>query len=129
GNDYYSVEEEIDSSRFIEYFLGGIENELGNLQSTIEKISNDEDFENNLIVARLNNRQIHIATYIIKNLSVSSKELLNEYNITKATLKRDLKTLIDNEIIKSVGKGKATKYESAKKNKNTANSIEKETNI
>lgn len=128
-NDYYSVEEEIDSSRFIEYFLGWIENELWNLQSTIEKISNDEDFENNLIVARLNNRQIHIATYIIKNLSVSSKELLNEYNITKATLKRDLKTLIDNEIIKSVGKGKATKYESAKKNKNTANSIEKETNI
>lgn len=112
GNDFYSAQQKtIDSTKFVEYFLAGLEHELEYLKKTIENIKDDEQFENKLIIARLNNRQIHISAYIKEKLSVTAKDLLGQYNVSLATIKRDLDVLIKNWIIKSVGFGKSTRYE------------------
>lgn len=112
GNDFYSAQKKtIDSTKFVEYFLAGLEHELEYLKKTIENIKDDEQFENKLIIARLNNRQIHISAYIKEKLSVTAKELLSQYNVSLATIKRDLDVLIKNWIIKPVWFWKSTRYE------------------
>lgn len=112
GNDFYSAQKKtIDSTKFVEYFLSGLEHELDHLKKTIESIKDDEQFENKLIMARLNNRQVHISAYIKEHLSVTAKDLLSQYNVSLATIKRDLDLLIKNWIIKSVGFSKSTRYE------------------
>ena len=103
GNDFYSAEKNtIDSTRFVTYFLSGLEHELEYLKKTIENIKDDGQFESKLIIARLNNRQIHLSAYIKEHLSVTTKDLLTQYNVSLATIKRDLALLSKNEIIKSV---------------------------
>ncbi|MEI7563321.1 MAG: DeoR family transcriptional regulator [bacterium] len=47
-------------------------------------------------MARLNNRQVHISAYIKEHLSVTAKDLLSQYNVSLATIKRDLDVLIKN---------------------------------
>lgn len=112
GNDFYTAQKKtIDSTKFVEYFLTGLEHELEYLKKTIEHIKDDEQFENNLINARLNNRQVHLSAYIKKKLSVTAKDLLSQYNVSLSTIKRDLNLLEKNWIIKSVWHGKSTRYE------------------
>ncbi len=77
----------IDSTKFVEYFLSGLEHELDHLKKTIESIKDDEQFENKLIMARLNNRQVHISAYIKEHLLVTAKDLLSQYNVSLATIK------------------------------------------
>jgi DeoR/GlpR family transcriptional regulator of sugar metabolism len=62
-------------------------------------------------MARLNNRQVHISAYIKEHLSVTAKDLLSQYNVSLATIKRDLDILIRNWIIKSIWFSKSTRYE------------------
>jgi Fic family protein len=112
GNDFYSADKKkINSTKFVEYFLSWLEHELQHLKKTIESIKDDEQFENTLIMARINNRQVHISAYIKEKLSVTAKELLTEYNVSLATIKRDLDLLVRNWIITSVWFGKSTRYE------------------
>ena len=112
GNDFYSAQKKkIDSTEFIEFFLKWLETELNHLKQQIESIKDDEQFESKLIMARLNNRQIHISAYIKEHLSVTAKDLLSEYNVSIATIKRDLNLLEKNWIIKSVWFSKSTRYE------------------
>jgi len=73
-----------------------LEHELEHLKKTIESIKDDEQFENKLIIARLNNRQVHISAYIKEKLSITAKELLTQYNVSLATIKRDLDLLVRN---------------------------------
>ena len=70
--------------------------EIGTWIHLLEVINDDEQFENKLIMARLNNRQIHISAYIKERLSVTAKDLLSEYNVSLATIKRDLNLLEKN---------------------------------
>lgn len=112
GNDFYSAQKKsIDSTKFVEYFLSGLEHELQHLKRMIENIQNDEQFEYKLMLASLNNRQIHISAYIKEHLSVTTKEILGVYNVSLATVKRDLQVLIKHGIITSTGFGKTTRYE------------------
>ncbi len=112
GNDFYFAQKNtIDSTRFVEYFLSGLEHELNYLKKMIENIKDDEQFENKLIIARLNNRQLHISVYVKERLSVTAKEITNHYNVSLATIKRDLMLLEKHWIIKSVWFWKSTKYE------------------
>gem|GEM_PF-5632153 len=77
GNDFYSAEKKkINSTKFVEYFLGGLSFELNQLKKTIENIKSDEQFENKLVMARLTNRQVHISAHIKEHLSVTAKQLL-----------------------------------------------------
>ncbi len=111
-NDFYSAQENrIDSTNFIEYFASWLEIELNNLKQQIEAIKDDEQFENKLIMARLNNRQVHISAYIKEHLSVTAKDLLSKYNVSLATIKRDLNLLEKSWIIKSIWFSKSTRYE------------------
>jgi Fic family protein len=112
GNSFYTANDQgIDSVRFVEYFLSGLWHELNHLKNTITSIQKDEYFEQKLMIARLNNRQVHLCAYIKEHLSVTTQELLKQYNVSLATLKRDLSILQKHGIIMSVWFGKTTRYE------------------
>ncbi len=59
----------------------------------------------------VNKRQTEIIQYINRNNSVSISELAYRLNVGRETIKRDLKTLKDSNIIKRIGSDKAGHWE------------------
>ncbi len=111
GNDFYQAQKEwIDSVKFIEYFLAWLAHELNYLKKKVSSISQDSKREEKLKKAWLSNRQIHIATTIKEKWIVSSSDLLAIYNVSSATIKRDLKKLSDAWLIIAQWDTKARKY-------------------
>ena len=111
-NDYYnSFEISIDSTSFTEYFLKWLELELSRLKKQIKSIKEEESFENILKSQDLDNRQVHIMLYIKEQWKIKSENLLNEFDISISTAKRELKNLLDKDLLKMQLKGKNTCYE------------------
>lgn len=111
-NDYYnSSEKRIGSTSFIEYFLKWLEFELNRLKQQIKSIKEDESFENILKSQNLSNRQVHFMLCIKEQWKVKSENFINEFNISIATVKRELKILSDKDLLKVQWKGKNTYYE------------------
>ncbi len=64
-----------------------------------------QKFQNNL-----NSRQQEMIIEVFKNGQLTNKWCRESFNIVNDTVNRDLKLLLDLNIIKRVGKGRATKY-------------------
>jgi len=54
----------------------------------------------------LNERQIKIVQYIREKGSISNKDYQDLFNVSRATATRDMRSLVEKEILKSEGKGK-----------------------
>lgn len=109
-NFYTNSEKWIDSTKFLEYFLSGLENELTHLKQQIETIKDDENFEKKLQESWLTNRQIHIVVFIKWNTKTTSKMILNKFDISSTTLKRELQILKEKWLINVFWIGKSTYY-------------------
>jgi Fic family protein len=111
GNFYTAMEKGIKSTKFIEYFLGGVLAELDGLKQKIASIKEEELFENTLIEAKISNRQIHLMLFIKEKRRVKSSDFLKKFRLSLPTIKRELKSLTEKGLIKAEGKGKSTYYE------------------
>lgn len=112
GNDFYSAQQLwIDSTIFVEFFLWWLSHELKYLKKQIESIVSDASRAHILEDAVLNNRQIHIATTIKEQWSMTSQDLLKLFNVSIATIKRDLLKLIDTWLIEKKWTTKSARYE------------------
>lgn len=60
----------------------------------------------------LNERQITALGYINKRGKITNKEYAEQYNVSRQTATRDLTDLVKKNLIKQIGAGKATYYES-----------------
>lgn len=87
------MDKKIESTKFIEYFLSGLEYELTQLKKHIEAIKEDESFEKKLEKAGLTNRQIHFVVFIKEKGRVKSSDFLKKFDISPTTLKRELQIL------------------------------------
>lgn len=110
-NFYTSSDKKIDSTRFVEYFLSGLEYELTQLKKHIEAIKEDESFEKKLEKAGLTNRQIHFVVFIKEKGRVKSSDFLKKFDISLPTIKRDLQDLVEKGLITMMGTWKSTYYE------------------
>lgn len=102
-----------DLTPWLEYFSEGLGQELENIKKKIQKLSSDIHLKDRLGGKQLflNERQVKIMEYIqatgyLQNKAFSS--LFPDYS--EDTVLRDLKELIDNNIIKKIGKTKGAKY-------------------
>jgi len=112
GNNYYEAfEREIDSTSFVEYFLTGMNFELTRLKTQIEHIKDEENLEQRLAEKELTNRQIHFVLFVKERGQAKSQDFLDKFQVSLATVKRELQVLVEKEVILAVSKGKNTHYE------------------
>jgi Fic family protein len=97
----YSKKEKID--KWMLFFLNAIKKTILKLESNYEKIKDKKSY--------LNLRQSDALDYIRNNEPIKISDLTNalkEY--TPYILKKDVKYMVDEGLIKKIGKGKATIY-------------------
>jgi len=98
GN-YYDIVNDIDFTDWLEYFTDGILDELRRVRSQLPQYGN-----------RLEPHHKKILKYLDENGSITAREYAAITERARATRIQDFKKLVDMELIKSIGIGKATYY-------------------
>lgn len=97
----YSQEEKIDE--WILFFLHTLKNTILKLERNYQEIKDKKSY--------LNKRQKVVLDFVKENEPIKIGDLTNALNVyTPYILKKDIKYLVDEGLIKQVGKGKATTY-------------------
>ena len=102
----YSKTEKID--KWILFFLNTLKNTINKLESIYAQIKDKKSY--------LNQRQSEVLNYIINREPIKISDLTNalkEY--TPYILKKDVKYLVDEGLVRKIGKGRATTYISNQK--------------
>ena len=97
----YSKKEKID--KWIVFFLHTLKKTIQKLEQNYQEIKDKKSY--------LNLRQIKALSFIKENEPIKISDLTNSLNeFTPYILKKDIKYLVDEGLIKQVGKGRATIY-------------------
>ncbi len=105
----YSEKEKID--KWILFFLNTLKSTINKLEFNYEQIKDKKSY--------LNQRQSDILNCLIKNEPIKISDLTNALkDYTPYILKKDVKYLVDEGVIRKIGKGKATTYIAIEKIKN-----------
>ncbi len=97
----YSKKEKID--KWMLFFLNTLKKTIVKLESNYEQIKDKKSY--------LNTRQSDVLNFIKKNEPIKISDLTNALDAyTPYILKKDMKYLVDEGLIKRIGKGKATTY-------------------
>lgn len=105
----YSEKEKID--KWILFFLNTLKSTINKLEFNYEQIKDKKSY--------LNQRQSDILNFLIKNEPIKISDLTNALkDYTPYILKKDVKYLVDEGVIRKIGKGKATTYIAIEKIKN-----------
>lgn len=103
----YTKNEKID--KWILFFLKMLKSTIIKLETSYEQIKDKKSY--------LNQRQSDVMSYIIQSEPIRISDLTNALKkYTSYILKKDVKYLVDEGLIKKIGKGKATTYISSQKN-------------
>ena len=98
GN-YYDIFKDIDFTEWLEYFVGGILDELKRINNYLPQYNK-----------RLESHEKKMVKYLRDNGSISSSEYYKISKRARSTRIKDFRELTDRGIIKSVGQGKSTYY-------------------
>jgi Fic family protein len=99
--DYYETAQDLDFTRWLEYFSDGILDELKRVQKTLPEFTES---------LRLEKHHKDILKYIEKHGSISQREYASISNRSLAARKKDFQKLIALNLIKSNGEGRAVFY-------------------
>jgi Fic family protein len=99
--DFYEIQNEINFTNWLEYFIEGILEELKRVQKTLPNFTKE---------IRLENHHKEILKYLEKHGSISQKEYEKFSTRSLASRKNDFKKLINLNLIKTKQQGKATYY-------------------
>lgn len=101
--DYYELAESIDFTNWLEYFTGGLIDELFRVQKILPEIGNTPE-------TRLEHYHLKIMEFIKKNGFIKDSDYVKLTNRAKATRALDFQKLLDLGLIDRQGKGKSTYY-------------------
>jgi len=101
--DYYELVESIDFTTWLEYFTGGLIDELFRVQKILPEIGNTPD-------TRLEDYHLKIMEFIKKNGFIKDIDYVKLTNRAKATRALDFQKLLDLGLIQRQGKGRSTYY-------------------
>jgi len=107
--DYNELSASIDFTKWLEYFTGGLIDELLRVKKLLPEIGNSPD-------TRLESYHLKILDYIKKNSFISDRDYAELTDRAKATRALDFQKLIDLGLIERKGKGRSTYY-TVKENK------------
>ena len=101
--DYYELAESIDFTVWLEYFTGGLIDELFRVKKILPEIGNTP-------TTRLETHHLEIIKYIKQNGFIKDKNYAKLTNRAKATRVLDFQKLLDLGLIERQGKGRSTHY-------------------
>jgi Fic family protein len=101
--DYYELVESIDFTVWLEYFTGGLIDELFRVKKILPEIGNTPD-------TRLEDYHLKIMEFIKKNGFIKDNDYSKLTNRAKATRALDFQKLLDLGLIQRQGKGRSTHY-------------------
>ena len=115
---YYAALQTVDPqavniTRWLEYFSEGVAVSMGRVKQAILDMSVDRRLKEQKGQIYLNDRQIRILRHLQTNPRITIREIQNIFDISRETANHDLKQLLENELVKRIGKGRATYYELA----------------
>lgn len=102
GN-YYELAESIDFTVWLEYFTGGLIDELLRVKKILPEIGNSPE-------TRLESYHLKIMEFIKQNGFIKNNDYTKLTNRAKATRALDFQKLLDLELIERKGKGRSTFY-------------------
>ncbi|NQE06766.1 hypothetical protein C5S32_12920 [ANME-1 cluster archaeon GoMg1] len=127
-DDYYNEErsryyaalqtvdqETINISQWLEYFTEGVAVSMGRVKQAILDLSVDLHLKEQRGQIYLNDRQMKILKYLQTNprITISEIQKMFDKKISRDTANRALKPLLENKLVKRIGKGRAIYYELA----------------
>jgi Fic family protein len=101
--DYYELAESIDFTVWLEYFTGGLIDELFRVSKVLPEIGNTPD-------TRLETHHLEIIKYIKQNGFIKDNDYAKLTDRAKATRALDFQKLLDLKLIQRQGKGRSTYY-------------------
>ncbi len=101
--DYYELVESIDFTTWLEYFTGGLIDELLRVSKVLPEIGNTPD-------TRLETHHLKIMEFIKQNGFIKDKDYSKLTDRAKATRALDFQKLLDLKLIQRKGKGRSTYY-------------------
>jgi len=101
--DYNELEKSVDFTKWLEYFTGGLIDELLRVQKLLPKLGNTPD-------TRLEDHHIKILEFIKQNGFISDRDYAKLTDRAKATRTMDFQKLLDLGLIERKGKGRSTHY-------------------
>ncbi len=101
--DYYELEKSIDFTVWLEYFTGGLIDELLRVKKILPEIGNTPD-------TRLETHHLKLIEYIKKNGFIKDSDYAKLTARAKATRALDFQKLLDLDLIKRQGNGRSTYY-------------------
>ena len=115
GNYYRALQtvdpKTININQWLEYFTEGVAVSMGRVKQTILDLSLDRRLKEQKGQIYLNDRQMKVLKYLQLNPRISTSEIQKMFKISRDTANHDLKFLLENELLRRRGKGKATYYE------------------
>lgn len=106
------VEKELDMTQWIEYFTEGMSIETANASHEIKLLAKDTKIAKATGRIKLSNRQERIVEYLQDYGILQNKDFPTVFpGISEDTVLRDLKALIEKEIIQKTGSTKSSRYE------------------
>ena len=115
---YYGALQTVDTqtvniTQWLEYFTEGVAVSMGRVKQAILDLSVDRRLKEEKGQIYLNDRQMKILKYLQTNPRITISEIQKMFDISRDTANRDLKLLLENTLVKRVGKGRAVYYELA----------------
>jgi Fic family protein len=112
---YYRVLKEVnltwpDCTVWLEYFTEGVEISLTRVKERVLRLSSDEHRAVAGGQVALTVRQMKIIEYIHAHGSVKSGDLMRLYGISRQAAGKELMQMVENNVIRVDGKGRATRY-------------------
>jgi Fic family protein len=101
--DYNELADSIDFTKWLEYFTGGLIDELLRVEKLLPKIGTTPN-------SRLETYHLKLIEYIKQNGFITDRDYAKLTNRAKATRTIDFQKLIDLELIERRGKGRSTHY-------------------
>ncbi|MCK4732979.1 MAG: winged helix-turn-helix transcriptional regulator, partial [Methanophagales archaeon] len=115
---YYAALQTVDPktiniTQWLEYFTEGVAVSMGRVKQAILNLSVDRRLKEQRGQIYLNDRQMKILKYLQTNPRITINEIQKMFDISRDTANRELKLLLENKLVKRIGKGRAIYYELA----------------
>ena len=105
--------EKIDITQWLEYFTEGLAVSMGRVKHAVLDLSVDKRLKDQIGQVYLNKRQMNILKHLQTNPRITTAEIQEMFDISKDTANRDLRLLLENNLVKRRGKSRAVYYELA----------------
>ena len=105
-------ENKLDMTSWLEYFTGGLRDQLITVKIKGEKVIKREVLIEKAKKFNLNDRQKNILLYLLEEKRASVEEIRQRYNFVRRTVQRDLLKLVNLGLIKEIARSKTdpTRY-------------------